>query len=327
MRSIPFYAAIVTVLIFTLVTLGCGQSMSRTYVYKSSSKQGWLGVGVQDVNQRLKEKKHLDVDAGAYVSNVVENSPADDAGIQEGDVILRFDGKTIDDSDDLTRVVRRTKPKTEVKIDIARGKERKTIAATVSRVSTPEAYSFNFNGRNFAPRIPMQPFNLHMFTSQSLYGMEVQALSKQLGEYFEVPDSKGVLVTEVEKGSDAEKAGFKAGDVITKVGKDRVRDMDALRDEFSDNDDKSVQVEVYRKGKAISLTLEATNDGDDDEEDSGALIAPQGSDRWRMYDGEPFPAHQRVLSNLREHLRQLAGRLKDDMHRLKERLREDLHNL
>ncbi len=159
-------AGLLAVLMIAVVTLGCGQTMSRTYVYKNSSRQGWLGVELQDVDSHLKAKKHLDVDEGAYVSGVVDESPAQKAGIEEGDVITKFDGKTIDDSEDLMNAVRRVKPKTEVKIDVVRGKDRKTLTATIGKNSEPRSYSFNFNDGEVTPRIPNGPFQLHLFSSQ-----------------------------------------------------------------------------------------------------------------------------------------------------------------
>jgi predicted metalloprotease with PDZ domain len=86
--------------------------------------------------------------------------------------------------------------------------------------------------------------------------MELQDLNKQLGEYFNAPDGKGVLVTEVETGSSAEKAGFKAGDVITKVGSQSVREMDDIWDEVEEYEEgQSVDVEILRKGSRQSLQL------------------------------------------------------------------------
>jgi S1-C subfamily serine protease len=318
---------VLAALLITIVSVGCGQSRSRTYVVGNNSRQGWLGVEVQDVSRRIREKKHVDADAGAYVTKVIEESPAEESGIHEGDVIVNLDGITIEDSDDLTRAVRHIKPKTEVKLDVVRGKDRKTLTVTIGRTPAPRAYSFRFNDGEMAPSIPRIPFRLHMFSSQTMYGMEVQSLTKQLGEYFEVPKGRGVLVTEVKEASGAEKAGFKAGDIITKVNESAIRDVDELRQELSDNDDKSVQCEVFRKGKALTLTLQAGEDDEDDDDFSGNIALPGNAHHWQMYEGDLSGIHRHELSHLKEHLKELGEKLKESLHRLKERIHEDLRNL
>src|SRR5512139_999259 len=79
----------------------------------AKSTAGWLGVSIQDVTKDLMEDKDLKSTDGAYVSDVVEKSPADSAGIKEGDVITEFNGRTIYDASDLSKAVSRTKPGTK----------------------------------------------------------------------------------------------------------------------------------------------------------------------------------------------------------------------
>ncbi len=319
---------VISVLVLVIINIGCGQSMSRSYAFSSSGKQGWLGVEVQDVTYSLKERKDLTVDEGAYVGSVTEESPAEQAGIEKGDVIVKFDGKTIDDSNDLIKVVRRTKPKTEVKIDLVRKAERKTVSATLSRAPALQAYSFNFNGDNL--KIPRTPFHMHMFSSDDLYGLQVQSLTKQLGEYFDAPNGKGVLVAEVKKGSDAEKSGFKAGDVITKVNGSTVRNIDDLREELSDNRDKENSFEVVRKGKPISLSMKLTDENEDEDEDdddySGVLAIPQPHHMGTLHLDMPR-VDDLHMHHLKEDLRKMREQLKEQIQRLKESLREELREL
>ena len=108
--------------IFILVTFSilagsnaAAQHSARTYVFDRMGERGHLGVSVEDVTPKLKERKHLSVDEGAYVKDVVEDSPAEKAGVQEGDVIVKLNDRTIEDSDDLIRAVGRSKVKTDIK--------------------------------------------------------------------------------------------------------------------------------------------------------------------------------------------------------------------
>ena len=300
-------------------TVGCARQRTYITTFKDQGKRGWLGVQLQDVTGRLKEKKHLTVDAGAYVTDVVEDSPAEEAGLKEGDVIVKLDGKEIEDSDDLTKAVQRTKPKTEVKLDIVRGSEKKSLTAKLGRSSAPRAFSFDFDGHD-APGIPRTPMGPHLFYQNETNGLEVQSLSKQLAEYFEVPDREGLLITSVEKGSSAEKAGFKAGDVLTKVESDRIRDVDELRDALRDNEDKDVKCIVIRKGKSTNLTwhLEA--------EDDDGLSYDIPTPHAMPYHVRPFrmgPLHLN-LDNLKEEMRDLKRHLKENMLEFKRDIRAEV---
>lgn|ERR1041385_7420299 len=325
-RILSFF--LIVVLVCAAITVGCGQSRSKTFIFSDRNKQGWLGVEVQDVTRRLKEKKSLTVDEGAYVTDVIEDSPAEKAGIQEGDVIVKFDSKDIDDSDDLTRTVHRTKPKTDVKVEVVRKSEHKTLSATIGRSSAPKAYSFNFNDR-MTPKVPSTPFHMHMFSVNEMYGLEVQSLTKQLGEYFDVPDGKGVLVAEVEKGSDADKAGFKAGDVITRVNKNTIRDLDDLREELSDNEGKETPFDVIRKGTSVTLTMrleDQDNDEEDDDDFSYNAFVPYDHSKIKAFRLEIPRWHESEVNRLKEGLREFRNKLKEKIQELKESIREELVN-
>jgi hypothetical protein len=332
---------------FVLFTLGISsvfaQSYSRSYTFTSNPKQGYLGVEVQDVTQRLKEKKHLSTDHGAYVTNVIEDSPAEKAGVQEGDVIVKVGDRTVDDGDDLTRAVRKNKPGTDVKIEVYRKQDLKMLTATLTRVQAPEAYAYGFgNGFNVMPRIPKIPKmpqslrRLRVMISHEMYGLEVQDLTKQLGEFFEVPGGKGVLVAEVKKGTEAEKAGFKAGDVITKANSNAVHAIDDLREELYDNDsdkDRDVSFDVLRKGKPATLKMHITrdaedsegdNDGEEDDDDySQNFIIPHGDHTLRTFQFRmQSPVHHFDFRDLREKLQNLKENLRDQLRNIRESIKE-----
>jgi len=221
------------------------------HVSARDRSSGWLGVGIQDMTDKLAQKKNLKTNEGAYVNEIVDDSPADSAGIKEGDVIVEFDGKKVDDADDLVKAVRKTKPGTEVAVSLMREEQRKSIKVILGESRRRREV------RVVVPPIPpIPPMQFHQ--GSSLYGMSVMELSDQLGEYFEAPGGNGVLVERVKKGSDAEKAGFKAGDVIIRVGKAEVADIDDIwqaMDNYKDGE--KIDVEILRKGAKKMLTLEA----------------------------------------------------------------------
>jgi len=107
----------------------------RVKVYRWNSEEetadqkgGYLGVQVQDITRALKRARDLQSDEGALVNRVENESPADDAGIRRGDVIVSVDGENVEDSGDLIEAVRSLKPGKEVEVIVLRGDERKTFS-------------------------------------------------------------------------------------------------------------------------------------------------------------------------------------------------------
>jgi serine protease Do len=213
-------------------------------------KGGWLGVSIQDISPKIAKKKDLKSDEGAYVNDVVEKSPADSAGVKEGDVIVEFNGRKIDDADDLLRAVQKANAGSRTTIVVLRNNEKKSLAIAVGK---PRRRNFNEGFAATAPRAP----HMAIFGKSGMWGLRLSELNEQLGEYFGAPNGKGVLVEKVEKKSTGEKAGFRAGDVITKVNKSSVEDIRDLNEAAEDTDkgDK-LEIEVLRKGANKILTVE-----------------------------------------------------------------------
>jgi len=238
------------VLLLTTGTIfgASGKSSSGTQKKEKIKLSGWIGVMVQDVNEKIVRKEKLDFEEGVYVKEVLEDSPADSAGIKENDVIIEFNGKKVFDSDDLVKAVRRTPPKTKVNIILVREGEKKTLQLIVGRKKELKHYMF---GK--MPRIP----DVHVFLGSRILGLRLLTLNEQLGEYFNAPNNEGVLVEEVENKSAAEKAGFKAGDVVIRVGKKTVDAAEKIRREIQKYDEGDVvEFEVIRKNERKTLNVE-----------------------------------------------------------------------
>jgi serine protease Do len=211
---------------------------------------GWIGVMIQDVSENIARKAKLDSEEGAYVKDVIEDSPADSAGIRERDIIIEFNGKKIFDSDDLTKLVHRTLPGTKADIVIVRDGQKKTFVLTVGKKKESKHEMFGA-----MPNIP----DMHIFVGNRILGLQLLALNEQLGEYFGVPNNEGVLVEKVESESAAEKAGFKAGDIIVRVGNKTVGEVEKVQRELRKYDEgDKVDFEIMRKGakKVFSVEME-----------------------------------------------------------------------
>jgi len=222
-----------------------------------SSKSGWLGVSIQDITSEMKKAMELKSREGALVSDVVKKSPADSAGIREKDVIVQFGGETISDASELQKAVADTKPGTKVPVVVMRKGDKKTIDVVVGRQKESRSFTVR-SSRSFS--------GPELFSGgRNAQGMALRQLNDQLAKYFDVPEGTGVLVWEVEKGSVAEKAGVNAGDVITVIGKKKIKVLrDVSRALGIYDEGEKAEIDILRKGvrKTLTLEVEEGNDGE-----------------------------------------------------------------
>jgi predicted metalloprotease with PDZ domain len=298
-------------LFLTAPNFGCAQYCIRTYDLKKQRQLGYLGVEIQDVNKKLKENKNLTVDKGVYIKKVIKHSPADEAGLLKGDVVVKYDDRVIEDSQDLTDAVRKTKPKTEVKIEIVREGESKIIPVVIGKLKNAKAFRFRYGpGWFISPKIPKIPhkFNIQIFTEGRTYGLRLQNLTKQLGKYFGSPDGKGVLVSEVEENSVAEKAGFKAGDVIVRINDHPIHNVDDVVDELYENEEEA-PCEIIRDGKPMKLILKIeSDDNDEDESDDMSIYMIPNDSYMKSFD---FLKKDFDSEELKEQLLDLRNRIQN----------------
>ncbi len=159
---------------------------------------GWLGVSVQDLNKKLAKYFGLREPKGALVVKVFKNSPAQRAGIKEKDIILEFDGKPVKNVRELVRYVNLTEPGKEVKIKILRNRTHISLQVKIGK--RPEDIE-----------------RLEEVKEGIWRGLEVEDITPQSMYKFRIEEEKGVVVTYVEPGSPADKAGLERGDVILEV--------------------------------------------------------------------------------------------------------------
>lgn len=276
-------------------------------------KQGWLGVSIQDVTPRLARDKNLTVKEGAYINEVVEESPADSVGLEEGDVIVEYNGKKIELADDLTKEVRETKPGMKATLTVYRGGEKKTFTVNIGRNKIHRAFGIGVPHPMDIP--PAKKFLFHKFGN--IEGMELMELNKQLGEYFEAPGGKGLLVKAVKKESNAAKAGIKAGDVIIKAGGETIKDIEDIQDALADAEEGSkVTIEVLRKGKKNTVSLEVS------EKSFGDMWEWKDDKSINDFEFDFVPRIERYGRNIEMKLRQLPGEIEREIMRFKIQPRE-----
>jgi len=218
------------------------------YVMESFAKdgrvaRGYLGVIIQDLTPALASKFGLDNRTGALIGDVASRSPAERAGIKEGDVITEFNGKEVKDSRQLRLMVSQTKPGTEVPFKIVRDGSRKTIKVTLKELpdSAPLARADSSKPQD----------------EGTLNGVTVSDLDTQTRRQLELPaDLQGALVTDVEPYSPAADAGLRRGDVILEINRERVRNADDAVRMTEQAKDKTTLLRVWREGNRHYLVVD-----------------------------------------------------------------------
>jgi C-terminal processing protease CtpA/Prc len=282
------------------------KKQDKKIVTVTKAKGGWLGVSISDVDEEAAKEKKLGVTEGAYVDNVTDESPADSAGIQKGDVIVEFDGKKIVDAAGLRESVGNSSPGKKVPVVLMRSGEKKILPVVLGK---PKEITRHMR---MNPAVKPRQFKYMMHGPE--LGMNIETLNEQLGEYFGAPNGEGVLVREVYKKSAAEKAGFKAGDVIVRVGKKSVDEANDIRKALRKAEaGTSLDFEVLRKGviKTITVPIEKKEDEDCQSYHFEMPECPSGEFLWKDFDipdidiqidTDELPKLQEEMNRLRDEL-------------------------
>ena len=208
---------------------------------KGQVSRGWLGVQIQRVDRDLAESFGLDRAAGALVTRVFADSPAEEAGIREGDIITEFGGRTIDLSSDLPHVVGRFKAGTDTEVKVVRTGESLTLSVKVGELEADRVAA--------ASAVEMQPKGNQL-------GIIVRDLSDSERQSLEAP--RGVLVTSVSEGP-GKTANLAPGDVITTVNSqwvDTVTDFETLIDALPAGTAVPVRVIRARQPQYIAIKID-----------------------------------------------------------------------
>jgi serine protease Do len=208
-------------------------------------RRGWLGVRIQSVTDEIAESLNIKPARGALVAGVDEKGPAKPAGIEPGDVVVRFDGKDIKDPKDLSRVVADTAVDKEVDVVVIRKGQEETKRVRLGRLQDPDKVQAAVKTDEPAPEKP---------ATQKALGLDLATLSKDLRTRYKIKDSvKGVVVTNVDANSDAAEKRLSAGDVIVEVAQEAV----------SSGAEVQKRIEQLKKdGKKSVLLLVSNGDGE-----------------------------------------------------------------
>ena len=209
------------------------------------TRRGWLGVRIQEVDEGIAETLGLGKVRGALIAGVDDKGPAKPAGIEAGDVIIKFDGKDVKDSRDLPRIVANTAVGKAVNVIVVRKGKEETRLVTLARLEDGEKQA-SAAKPSTTPTPPT--------ATRRALGMDVAALNPETRKRFNLKDAqKGVVINKVDADSNAATKRLQAGDVIVEVGQEAVNSPAELAERVD---------KLKKEGRKSALLLVANTQGE-----------------------------------------------------------------
>jgi len=255
----------------------------------------WLGVETREVTSDNAKELKLPSERGVVLGRIAPDSPASKSGLRENDVVTEINGQQVEGAMQFRRMIREIPAGRNVQLTVWRDGRAQEINATLGKSEelrrnmnrmtpgTPGTFAFRMPELPDMPDLPevaeipempsMEWGGPMVYAGRPRLGIDAEDLTGQLGSFFGAPDGEGILVRSVNSGSPAEKAGVKAGDVITSLNGERIRTVGDLRqklaaahgekDKDANNKDKeskdktrTVRLGVLRNKSEISLNVE-----------------------------------------------------------------------
>ena len=268
----------------------------------------WLGIQINELSSKIRRKMDVRTRRGVIVMDVVEDSPADKAGIKDDDIIIKFDGKTVRNPKELTSAIRKHKAGDVVTVNVERDKDQIEIEVEIGK--RPDEW---FSKIDIPELEKIKDIRIHGLSTDMGFGAQFQELNADLAGYFGAEPNQGVLITEIEDDSPADKAGLRAGDVILSIEGEKVKEPDKVIDILSDYEEGDVvEVEILRKKEIQTINVE--------------LEEGYGTSYFKF--GKYFPQYPRIYmhkykDNL-DHYKDSMEQHKKEMKRWKDEYKEEL---
>jgi len=242
-------------------------------IFDGEEGPSWLGVETQEVTAEKAKELKLPAERGVVVADVTKDSPAAKAGLKEKDVITEVNGQRVEGAAQFRRMIHEIPAGRTAQLTVWRDGRAQSLSATLGKAeerhdkwmgATPGAFAFRMPEVQI-PEMPSMDLGEGMgmvMAGRPRLGIDVEDIGGQLGSFFGAPDGEGILVRSVNGGSPAEKAGMKAGDVITSFNSERVRSLGDLRQKLaSQNDAKTAKIGVLRNRSEMTLSVELPERG------------------------------------------------------------------
>lgn len=250
------------------------EDISAEIKEKGKVERGWLGVRIGE-----------DEKGNVGLIEVEEGSPAEESGLEEGDVILEFDGKTVNSSEMLVTEVRKRKPGNTITIKIEREDKVQKVKVKLGEYTEqdimrefeikfptlfrmPESFPaekgvprvFRIPREGLAPNVKLQRFS--PFERRRFIGIYLEELNEELSAYFGFMDGTAIVISRIEEGSPAEKADLKVGDLVLSADGKRMKSIEDLIRVIQDKEKGSaIRLEILRDKKKMTIDVEVDEEG------------------------------------------------------------------
>jgi serine protease Do len=350
-------AIFITLLIFPLASIVArAESValdSKSEIFGISSEDAggssYLGVDTQDITSDRLGALKLKEERGVEVTMVDQDAPAGKAGLKEHDVILTVNGAEVESVEQLRRVIRETPPGRVVSLGLSRDGQALTIKVQLAERKNSYAYGYSYGpkGKDFhfemppmppIPPIPDMgdidiPVSIVVVHSSARSGLMVENLTPQLGDFFGTKNGQGVLVRSVEKGSRADKAGFRAGDVVVKINGEAIHDSSDFSHALRSRKDNTATIGVIRDKKEVNITITLPERKQSDLERE-SLMTPEIDaetseelSQWESEMAQLQPEMEEAVSRAMEQVQPEIERRSRDMVRQNQEVRRQMRDI
>jgi len=215
------------------------KSIMDSLVKHGKVVRGWLGVAIQDVDKNLAEAMELKNTKGVLISDVTEESPAEKAGLERGDVVLKVNNEVVDSTGKLRNLISIAGPDKDVTLEILRDGDTKEIEVTLTQMPA-----------DLGGIAEIDP------DEGVLGGLKLGAANPVNKDKFKLPEQldKGVVVLEVERGTPAQRAGFRPGDAILELNRKSVKSVAEFTKMYKKAKGRILLL-VHRRGSTMYLVL------------------------------------------------------------------------
>ncbi len=262
------------------------EKRAQRMIFTAPFEASYLGVQTQEITKENLAKFKLGSVQGVGIEKVVENSPAATAGLQNGDVIVRFEGEEVTSIRKLNRLISEVAPDHTAKITVLRDGSERDINVTLGRRELPQFQTGDFRMGDLqmmlslptmpaiprtSPTVPLPLMrgdgdsNVFVWRGDAnrQIGVGVMPLNKQLGDYLGIAEGKGLLIDNVRENSPAAKAGLKAGDVIVEADGKEVKGIIDLIRVLNEKKEGDVSLTIIRdkNRQTVRVAPEVSKDG------------------------------------------------------------------
>jgi serine protease Do len=251
------------------IPVNMGRMVMERLITDGKVTRGYLGVSLQPLTPDLAERLEIKEQGGALVTEVVEGTPAAEAGMRPGDLVTEFNGKKVADYRQLRLMVSQTKPKTKASFKVLRDGKFRTVNVTLAELPSQRAMGGMMR--------PGSTPESDVATPETLEGVEVGEIDAKGRRQFSIPTHvRGALVTNVDPNSNAYEDGLRPGDVILEIERKAVANADEaveLSNNFKGN---KVLLRVWSRGSTKYLFVTV---GGDEQENDQPQTRPRGQQK------------------------------------------------